>query len=91
MCAVSSSKERSAAQLEWLLGPHFVGSSTVACRWDITGPPPVRAARLMQYALANHLEVALDHSLYKHQTAPARMKLFEAEAQLKGSDSPIPV
>jgi hypothetical protein len=35
------------------------GSSSVACRWDITGPPPVRAARLMQYALANNLSKLL--------------------------------
>jgi hypothetical protein len=30
------------------------GFSSVACRWDTTGPPAVRAARLMQYALANN-------------------------------------
>jgi class 3 adenylate cyclase len=67
------------------------GSSSVACRWDITGPPPVRAARLMQYALANNLEVAIDHSIYSHPTAPARMALFSSCVNLKGTASPVPV
>jgi class 3 adenylate cyclase len=67
------------------------GSSSVACRWDITGPPPVRAARLMQYALANNLEVAIDHSIYSHPTAPARMELFNSCVTLKGTVSPVPV
>jgi hypothetical protein len=67
------------------------GSSSVACRWDITGPPPVRAARLMQFALANKLEVAIDQSIYSHPTAPARMVLYSSGVTLKGTVSPVPV
>jgi class 3 adenylate cyclase len=67
------------------------GSSSVACRWDITGPPPVRAARLMQFALANNLEVAIDHSVYEDPVASPRMSLFNAFVNLKGTTAVVPV
>jgi class 3 adenylate cyclase len=67
------------------------GSSSVACRWDITGPPAVRAARLMQYALANNLEVAIDHSVYEDPVASPRMNLFNASVSLKGTTAVVPV
>lgn len=67
------------------------GSGTVACRWDITGPPPVRAARLMQYALASNIEVALDQSVYEDPVASPRMDLFNSSVTLKGTLLPVPV
>ena len=48
-------------------------SSSVACRWDITCFPPVRAARLMQYALGMDIELAVDESVYRRSTVPVRM------------------
>lgn len=67
------------------------GSSSVACRWDITGGPPVRAARLMQYALKKNVSMALDESLMGGNTVPARMTLLEADVPIKGSPGPIKV
>lgn len=49
------------------------GSSTIACRWDITGPPAVRAARLMQYAMMNGIEAAIDESVYRDPLAEPRL------------------
>lgn len=65
------------------------GSSSVACRWDITGGPPVRAARLMQFALKNKVAMAIDESVYVGQTVPARMTVLEETVPIKGSPSPI--
>jgi hypothetical protein len=45
----------------------------------------------MQYALANNLEVAIDHSIYSHPTAPARLTLFSSSVNLKGTASAVPV
>jgi class 3 adenylate cyclase len=67
------------------------GSSAVACRWDITGAAPVRAARLMQYALRWNVPLALDESLCVGSTVPARMALLEKAVPIKGSTDPIPV
>jgi hypothetical protein len=49
------------------------GSGSVACRWDITGPPAVCAARLMQFALEKDVEVAIDQSVYDDPAAATRM------------------
>jgi len=69
-----------------------VGSSTVSCRWDITGQPPVRAARLMQYAIANNIALAVDESVYRSGHVVATMlELHEAEVRLKGTADPVPV
>ena len=76
------------------IGPTFcgvTGSSTVACRWDITGPPPVRAARLMQYALTNGLEVVVDESVYNDPLASTRLELLSSSVDMKGSEKPIAV
>ena len=67
------------------------GSSTIACRWDITGPPAVRAARLMQYALANGHEFVLDNSIYQDQLASSRLSLLHNCVQIKGTNDPCPV
>lgn len=64
------------------------GSSSVACRWDITGPAAVRAARLMQYALRNHLEVAIDESVYEDCSAPFQMIKAQSGVPIKGSSKP---
>jgi len=67
------------------------GSSSIACRWDITGPPPVRAARLMQYALNNNIEVAIDESLFSDSLAATRVSLLDPAVELKGSRKPCSV
>lgn len=67
------------------------GSSGVACRWDITGPHPVRAARLMQYALINKVEVAIDASLLEDPLAATRMTILDPVVAIKGSDEPCTV
>jgi class 3 adenylate cyclase len=68
------------------------GCFSVACRWDITGPPAVRAARLMQYALRLNLEVAIDQSVYNdNPMAFSKLTLHNTSAILKGTTSPIPV
>jgi class 3 adenylate cyclase len=75
-------------------GPTFcgvTGCSSVACRWDITGPPAVRAARLMQYALKMEVEVAIDESVYNDPTAATRMALLDDTVVLKGCKKTIPV
>ena len=68
-----------------------IGSSTVACRWDITGPPAVRAARLMQFALQTEVEVAIDQSVYNDPIAPTRMSLLNSNVTLKGCTAPVAV
>ena len=65
------------------------GSSSVACRWDITGGPAVRAARLMQYALSRNVPLAIDASVSEGQTIPARMALLQDGVPIKGSPAPI--
>jgi class 3 adenylate cyclase len=67
------------------------GSSNFACRWDITGPPPVRAARLMQYALQSSVEVAIDQSVYNDPMAATRMELVERAVLVKGTEGTIPI
>lgn len=67
------------------------GSSKVACRWDVTGPPPVRAARLMQYALERNLEVAIDQSVYEDPMAATKLELLQPAIELKGTTETVPV
>jgi hypothetical protein len=67
------------------------GSSSVACRWDITGPPAVRAARLMQYALKSGVEVAIDQSVYSDPMAATKMAVLDHDITLKGTKGPISV
>ena len=67
------------------------GCATVACRWDITGPPAVRAARLMQYALKTQVEVAIDQSVYNDPMAATRMTLLDCSVALKGCKDPVAV
>lgn len=67
------------------------GSSKIACRWDITGPPPVRAARLMQYALEKELEVAIDQSVYDDPMAAPAMEILNRAISIKGTEGTIPV
>lgn len=67
------------------------GCATVACRWDITGAPVVRAARLMQYAISNCLDVAIDQSVYDTPAAATRLQVFEESVKVKGSSLPISV
>jgi class 3 adenylate cyclase len=67
------------------------GSNAVACRWDITGPPAVRAARLMQYAIQNGVAVAIDDSVYSGHSAAVRLTLQAPSVVLKGSPHPVVV
>jgi class 3 adenylate cyclase len=67
------------------------GCSSVACRWDITGPPPVRAARLMQYALLEDIEVAIDQSVYDDPMAATYLTVLNSSVGLKGAEKPVPV
>ena len=76
------------------MGPTFcgvTGSSSIACRWDITGPHPVRAARLMQYALLNKCQVAIDASLLKDSMAGSKMTVLDQGVEIKGSPEPCVV
>lgn len=68
-----------------------VTGSTDACRWDITGPAVVRAARLMQYALQFNLSEVIDKSLQQDPMAATRMKVFNECVELKGAPAPISV
>lgn len=68
----------------------ITGSAEIACRWDITGAPVVRAARLMQYALKEGLEVAIDQSVYNHASMSAMMQPH-ACIFLKGSKKPATI
>ena len=61
------------------------GSSGIACRWDITGPHPVRAARLMQYAVQKNVPVAIDSTLLNDPMAATKMTLIEPAVFIKGS------
>jgi len=61
------------------------GSSSIACRWDITGPPVVRAARLMQHAINNGLEFAIDHSIYQDRLASSKLELLQKDVAIKGT------
>jgi len=67
------------------------GSASVACRWDITGPPPVRAARLMQFAQQSGIEVAIDQSVYDDPMAATRLELLQRAVSLKGTVPTVPV
>ena len=67
------------------------GSSSVACRWDIVGSPAVRAARLMQYAMAKNVPMAIDESVSVGPTVPARITLLDDGVHIKGSPEPIRV
>lgn len=77
------------------MGPTFcgvTGSSSFACRWDITGPPAVRAARLMQFAKARGMEIAVDESLCQSSPlASSRLEALEENVLLKGSTDPVRV
>lgn len=68
----------------------ITGSSDIACRWDITGAPVVRAARLMQYALQEKLPIAIDQSVYNNAALPTMMTPFSC-IRLKGSRQPTTV
>jgi class 3 adenylate cyclase len=67
------------------------GNSELACRWDITGPPAVRAARLMEYALNECIEVAIDSSVYSGDGAAVRLVVYSSGVQMKGSLVPASV
>ena len=67
------------------------GSSSIACRWDITGPPAVRAARLMQHAIKNGFEFAIDHSIYQDRLASSKLELLQKEVEIKGTQEPVPI
>jgi hypothetical protein len=45
----------------------------------------------MQYALANDLEVAIDHSVYDDPVASPRMKMYNSSVTLKGTLAAVPV
>jgi class 3 adenylate cyclase len=76
-------------------GPTFcgvTGCSTIACRWDVTGPPAVRAARLMQYALDEEIDIAIDVSVYNDSPmATAKLTVQNPSVQLKGTKGAVPI
>ena len=67
------------------------GSHQVACRWDICGPPAVRAARLMQYAIKRGHEMAIDDSIFRDRLAATRLQVLQKAVQIKGTEKPCPV
>ena len=67
------------------------GCAQVACRWDITGFPVVRAARLMQWATLKGIAVAIDETIYNNTVASNRMVRVSAGINLKGTANQIPV
>jgi hypothetical protein len=75
------------------MGQTFCGvtGSRVACRWDITGPSAVRAARLMQYATDQDREVVIDGSLFNDPMAATRMALIDEAVNIKGTSEPVSV
>ena len=85
--------KRVGASVGMALGPTFCGvtGSDKACRWDITGPSVVRAARLMQYALSEKVESAIDQSVYDDAMAASRMTILSTSVTVKGTPVPIPV
>jgi class 3 adenylate cyclase len=85
--------KRVGAAVGCAIGPTFCGvtGSTTACRWDITGPSVVRAARLMQYALANNVHFAIDQSLYDDPMAATRLKVLDHSVPMKGNPEPIAI
>lgn len=68
----------------------ITGSDEIACRWDITGAPVVRAARLMQYALKENLPVAIDESVYDNATLSTMLEPHTRIA-IKGSPEKVTV
>lgn len=93
VCEILESKQVGCA-IGMALGSTFcgvTGCSRTACRWDITGPPAVRAARLMQYALKQGLQMAIDQSVFDDPLAATRLKILHSSVVLKGSPSPVTV
>lgn len=76
-------------------GPTFcgvTGCSKNACRWDVTGPTPARAARLMQYALSEGIDVAIDQSVCDDSPmAAAKLIIQNPDVRLKGATESIPI
>ena len=68
----------------------IVGSEQV-CRWDITGSACVRACRLMQFAAANGLVVAVDSSVREKCKDASSLRTHNSEVSIKGSSDPISV
>jgi hypothetical protein len=66
------------------------GSAEIACRWDITGAPVVRAARLMQYAVNEDIPIAIDQSVYDNAAFSTMMEQFSC-IYVKGCQKPITV
>ncbi|CUG41806.1 guanylate cyclase, putative [Bodo saltans] len=73
-------------------GTVFCGvlGSTEACQWDISGAACVRAARLMQHAVANDLSVCYDESIFVNARDRSNLKALDP-IMVKGSPDPVPV
>lgn len=56
--------------------------------WDITGPPAVRAARLMQYAIKNEIGVVIDDSIFQDPIASSRLTVLHKGVRIKGTAEP---
>jgi len=90
-------RKRVGAAVGVAMGMAFCGvtGSSAACRWDITGPAVVRAARLMQYALQHRTDgndyFAIDQSLYNDPMAATRLCVLDPAVTLKGTAAPIAV
>jgi len=67
------------------------GSSSVACRWDVTGPAVVRAARLMEFAQKHKMEEAVDYSVYTDRMCSFFLRQCHNNISLKGSTDPCTV
>jgi hypothetical protein len=93
VCEILESKQVGCA-IGMALGSTFcgvTGCSSVACRWDITGPPAVRAARLMQLALKQGWQMAIDQSVFDDPLVSTRLKVLQKSVTLKGTPCPISV
>lgn len=71
-------------------GTVFCGvlGSGEACQWDISGAACVRAARLMQYAVANDLTVCFDESIFASARDRSHLKELPP-IDVKGSPDPV--
>lgn len=85
--------KRVGAAVGMAIGNSFCGvtGSVEACRWDITGPAVVRAARLMQFAMKHHIDFAIDQTVYADPSATTYMTLVDSGVQIKGSRDPCSV
>ena len=68
----------------------LIGSPT-ACRWDVQGPPCVRACRLMEHAVQTNRKALFDQSVADALRDKTLLAVHSDSATLKGSLHPVQV